>query len=254
MTVGGREIMLPCDLLVVHDGVVPSIDLAHCAGLAIEWLETDQSWRPKTSHDGRPQMAPGPTLTPGPCRIRITGDARTIGGAEAAIVHGQHAAKAILAELDDASSEALNGATQQIAISVKRSLAARPFIDTAFPLGLAAQAPDDSTIVYRCEEISAGSLRASIRDGITDMNAIRRLLRCGMGACQGRNCSVTLARLLAETKSEAQTFSMPFRARPPLRPLPLQAIANLTGLDPALTQALSLADKPHIVLGEEPHA
>jgi NADPH-dependent 2,4-dienoyl-CoA reductase/sulfur reductase-like enzyme/bacterioferritin-associated ferredoxin len=254
MTVGGRDVVLPCDLLIVHDGVVPSIDLAHCAGLALEWQEADQSWRPKTSHDGRPQMAPGPTLTSGPCRIRITGDARTIGGAEAAIVHGHHTAKAILAELDVVSSASPKVTTQPTEAAVSRSLAARPFIDSAFPLGLAAQLPDDPTIVCRCEEINAGSLRASIREGITDMNAIRGLLRCGMGPCQGRNCSVTLARLLAETKSQPPTIPVPFRARPPLRPLPLLALANLTGLNPELAQVLSLDDKPHVVAGEEPHA
>ncbi|MDX3974124.1 FAD/NAD(P)-binding oxidoreductase [Shinella sp.] len=84
MIAAGRAIELACDLLVVHDGIVPSTDLAHAAGLALEWRQDDASWRPQTTQDGRAETAPGPALTTGPCRIRITGDARQIGGAEAA--------------------------------------------------------------------------------------------------------------------------------------------------------------------------
>jgi thioredoxin reductase/bacterioferritin-associated ferredoxin len=236
MTIAGRETKLDCDLLVVHDGIVPSIDLPHCADLALEWRASDSSWRPKTSQDGQAQIAPGPALTLGPTRIRITGDARAIGGADAAIAHGRFAARAILAEL--------NMGTANVPTDVCRTMAARPFIDAAFPLGLAAPLPDDTTIVCRCEEITAGSLREKIREGNTDMNQIRGVTRCGMGPCQGRNCSSTLARLLIEANMQALTIPVPFRARPPIWPLPLGALAGLTGLDLELAKVEAQADKP----------
>jgi NADPH-dependent 2,4-dienoyl-CoA reductase/sulfur reductase-like enzyme/bacterioferritin-associated ferredoxin len=246
MTVAGRTVELPCDLLVVHDGIVPAIDLAHCAGLALEWQTADASWCPKTSPDGQAHMAPGPALTSGSCRIRISGDARRIGGADAAIAHGRHAARAILAELKSASVKAVTGAVDRTAATVRRAMAPRAFIDAAFPPGLAAQLPDDATMVCRCEEITAGSLRATIRGGATDIDLIRGILRCGMGPCQGRSCSATLARLIAEANTQTPTFPAPSRARPPLRPLPLRALAGLTGLDPELAQVLSLGDKPEV--------
>ncbi len=249
LTVAGRGMELSCDLLVVHDGIIPAIELAHCAGLALEWRESDASWRPKTSQDGKAQMAAGPALTSGPCRIRISGDARQIGGADAAVAHGRHAAKAILAELGRASVRPPVGAADQTATDVQRTMAARPFIDAAFPLGLAAQLPDDTTIVCRCEEITAGSLRTSIHGGATDMNLIRGVTRCGMGPCQGRSCAVTLARLLGEAATRTPASPAPFRARPPLRPLPLGALAKLSGLDPELAEVVSLEDKPEAALG-----
>ncbi|EYR77881.1 FAD/NAD(P)-binding oxidoreductase [Shinella sp. DD12] len=252
LVAGERTVDLPCDLLVVHDGIVPSTDLAHAAGLVLEWRTDDASWRPRTAADGRAEMAPGPSLTTGPCRIWITGDARRIGGADAAVVHGSHAASAILAELGRVTGEP-NGA-DRTDIAVKRSLAARPFLDAAFPPGLAAQLPDDEAIACRCEDITVGSLRMAIRSGATDMNLVRGLLRCGMGPCQGRNCSATLARLLAEAEPEKPLSSNPFRARPPLRPIPLGALAGMTGLDPDLAQVESLDDKPEAIAGDDIHA
>lgn len=248
MTAGGRKLDVPCDLLIVHDGIVPSIDLANCAGLALEWRAADASWRPTTSPDGQAEKAAGPSLTSGPCRIRVSGDARRIGGADAAIAHGRHAAKAILLELGKSAKQG-RGFADQTAAAVKIAMAARPFIDSAFPPGLAEKLPDDATIVCRCEEVTAGTLRAKIRDGATDMNLIRGVLRCGMGPCQGRNCSVTLARLLAEANPRTAT-PVPFRPRPPLRPLPLGALAAMTGLDPELARVVSLEDKPEATIGD----
>lgn len=229
LKVSGQTLDLPCDLLVVHDGIVPSVDLAHCAGLALEWRDAEASWRPRTSPDGRAELVPGPSLTAGPCRIMISGDARRIGGAEAAIAHGRHVAAAIL-----------GGAASDTA-AFRQAMAARRFIDAAFPTGLAKPLPGNATTVCRCEEITAGTLREQIRAGATEMNLIRGITRCGMGPCQGRNCAVTLARILG---AECSVPPVPFHARPPARPLPLGALAALTGLDPELAQVVSLEDKP----------
>lgn len=250
MTVSGKRVAVPCDLLVVHDGIVPAIDLAHCAGLALEWRKADASWRPKTSKNGLAHLAPGPTLVPGPCRIHVSGDARMIGGADAALAHGRYAAKAILDELSRASAGTRDTAAHRTAATVQRAMAARSFLDVAFPPGLAARLPDDATIVCRCEEITAGALRQAIHKGATDMNLIRGALRCGMGPCQGRNCAVTLACLLADASTLPPAPPVPFRARPPLRPLPIGALAKLTGLNPELAKVVSLDDKPAVSVGE----
>ncbi|NTI72278.1 FAD-dependent oxidoreductase [Agrobacterium rhizogenes] len=253
LTFGATQIEVPCDLLVVHDGIVPSIDLAQGAGLALLWQAEDGSWRPKTSHDGQAELALGPNLTSGPCRIRISGDARRIGGADAAIAHGRHAAAAILADLGKATPMKGRGHAVQTASAVEGAVAARPFIDKAFPPGLTKELPDDDAIVCRCEEITAGALRAKIREGATDMNLIRGVMRCGMGPCQGRSCAATLARLLAEANVQTTASPAPFRARPPVRPLPLVALAHLTGLDPELAQVVSLDDKPEATSGSDVH-
>lgn len=234
-TAKGQHHTYPCDLLVVHDGIVPSIDLSHGAGLLLEWDTSSHSWQPQTDTQGR-----AATTSDAPCTIRITGDARRIGGAEVAIHHGRLAASAILAALGKTSS-----GLRKARAWYNNSLSARLFIDAAFPPGLSHALPDDKTIVCRCEELSAGALRQKIRSGCTNMDALRGETRCGMGPCQGRNCMITVARLIAEHEGHSNPPVPPaFRARPPLRPLPLGALANLTNLDPSATELLTLEDTP----------
>ena len=47
--------------------------------------------------------------------------------------------------------------------------------------------PDDA-IVCRCERITAGEIRAAIREGVRDMNQLKGLNRTGMGACGSKTC------------------------------------------------------------------
>ena len=225
---------VPCDLLIVHDGIVPSLDLAQGAGLRIDWNHALQAWQPGTTADGAAVPEGGASLTDGPCRILISGDARCIGGADAAIAHGRHVAAVLL--------QSRSGVSQTLA-RVRQSLVPRPFLDAAFPPGLATNLPTGETTVCRCEEIPASRLRGLLRSGVRDINLVRGLSRCGMGPCQGRSCAVTLARMIA---METGAAPVPFRARPPVRPLPLQALASLSGVDPRLAEVVSLDDKPPV--------
>lgn len=162
---GKRVVEVSCDLLVVHDGIVPATDLAHAAGLQLEWDARNLAWQATTGADGQAVVVEGPALSEGPCRIRISGDAWRIGGAEVAIAHCRHAAAAILGELADTAA---TGDAASTLPAVRRSLAARPFLDAGFPPGLAAALPDNGTAVCRCEEITAGTLRDRIRAGVSE--------------------------------------------------------------------------------------
>ena len=234
ITLAQSVVDLPCDLLIVHDGIIPATDMAQGAGLRLGWDKSLLCWTLQTHCNGQAVPAPGAALTDGPYRIRISGDARRIGGAEAAIARGRHAAAAILQDLS---------CTMSTLTAVRRSLAPRPFLDAAFPPGLSAGLPDDAAIVCRCEEITAGALRETLQAGVRDINDIRGITRCGMGPCQGRSCMITLARMIAATGDRPP---QPFRDRPPVRPVPLGALAQLSGADPRLSQIISLDDKPQV--------
>src|SRR6218665_2218560 len=70
----------------------------------------------------------------------------------------------------------------------------------AFPLPAdwAAQAPD-ALLLCRCENITAGQLRACAREtGADEMNRLKALTRIGMGRCQGRICALAGAEILAQ--------------------------------------------------------
>ncbi len=56
----------------------------------------------------------------------------------------------------------------------------------------------DDTTVCRCEEVTAGAVRA-VRDGgpATDHRQVKQLTRAGMGWCQGRMCGPAVHCLVA---------------------------------------------------------
>ena len=57
--------------------------------------------------------------------------------------------------------------------------------------------------------------------GYHSLEAVKRVLRTGMGHCQGRGCLRLIARLIQEeTGIPASEQKLP-RPRPPLKPLPL---------------------------------
>lgn len=56
----------------------------------------------------------------------------------------------------------------------------------------------DDTIVCRCERVTAGEIRALIRQGYRDMNEIKAVSRAGMGACGAKTCTGLIHRIFRE--------------------------------------------------------
>ncbi len=93
--------------------------------------------------------------------------------------------------------------TQVVKVSLPAKLARRAagFVIQPEEVAWAAKetlpAPlDDSAIVCRCERVTAGEIRALIRQGITDLNQIKAVTRAGMGACGYKTCQDIMLMLL----------------------------------------------------------
>ncbi|HCS39257.1 MAG TPA: sulfurtransferase [Anaerolineaceae bacterium] len=56
----------------------------------------------------------------------------------------------------------------------------------------------DDTIVCRCEHVSAGEIRALIREGYKDINEIKTVTRACMGACGAKTCASLIRRIFRE--------------------------------------------------------
>lgn len=81
-------------------------------------------------------------------------------------------------------------------------------------------------IVCRCEDISLDQIEELIELGYTELGDIKRLLRCGMGACQGRTCMKLIAQIIARnTGKQISDIRFP-TARVPLKPVPLVALST----------------------------
>jgi len=80
--------------------------------------------------------------------------------------------------------------------------------------------------VCRCEEVTEDEIRATIRKGYHSLEELKRILRCGMGHCQGRSCLMPIARILnQETGAPIAGMKFPF-PRPPLKPVPLSLLGQ----------------------------
>uniref|UniRef100_A0A7C4CA81 (2Fe-2S)-binding protein n=1 Tax=candidate division WOR-3 bacterium TaxID=2052148 RepID=A0A7C4CA81_UNCW3 len=84
----------------------------------------------------------------------------------------------------------------------------------------------DCVVVCRCEEVTEAEVREAIRAGYHSLEELKRVLRTGMGHCQGRGCLRTIARLVEnETGIPASSQNYP-SSRPPLKPLPLGLLGS----------------------------
>src|SRR5207302_80944 len=92
----------------------------------------------------------------------------------------------------------------------------------------------DDTFVCRCEEITRGQVLRALADvGTGDPDEVKRISRAGMGVCQGHGCRPIVAGLLASRTHHA-IADVPLAAyRPPVRPLPLSALATEEPYPPA---------------------
>ena len=55
-------------------------------------------------------------------------------------------------------------------------------------------------VICRCEEITLGEIQDWIAKGYDTFDELKRVLRVGMGPCQGRMCGTTVAALIAEAR------------------------------------------------------
>jgi NAD(P)H-nitrite reductase large subunit len=94
--------------------------------------------------------------------------------------------------------------------------------------------PSDETVVCRCEEVTAGEIRAMAQIGGSGPNQIKAFTRAGMGPCQGRQCGYTVTRILAAAENRPASEIGFYRVRPPLKPLTLGELATLDQKEEAL--------------------
>ena len=76
-------------------------------------------------------------------------------------------------------------------------------------------------IVCRCEEVTMGEVKEWIAKGYDTFDELKRLLRVGMGPCQGRGCREIIMREIARAKGIPMAQVDPGTFRPPVKPVKL---------------------------------
>jgi NADPH-dependent 2,4-dienoyl-CoA reductase/sulfur reductase-like enzyme len=215
--IAGTEERFPVDALCVSFGLVPNVELAQLAGAAPCFAPDRGGWTPQLDEDGQ-------TTVPG---LFVAGEAASIAGAGAAMLEGRLAALGAAGHLGRLTRAELAG--EQAAAAGRRRRYERfgAMLNTLFapPPGLSV-ITTEGTLVCRCEEVTAGEVRAAIRQGAVTLDALKTRTRVGQGPCQGRTCGPILARLIAQETGTPAAAAGLFRARPPAKPVPVAALAG----------------------------
>jgi thioredoxin reductase len=214
---GGAEREVDASTLLIHEGVIPNVHAAMSLGCAVTWNEAQDCFVPVVDDWGE-------TSVP---NLFVAGDGAGIAGAKAAQCRGElaglrAATRSFRLADQDAERDAL-----PVRKRLARELAARPFLDAMFKPRPEVFEPIDDAIVCRCEEITAGQIRALALVGRPGPNQIKAATRTGMGPCQGRQCAYTVTRLLATAQGRTPTDVGYNRIRPPLKPVTLGELASL---------------------------
>jgi D-hydroxyproline dehydrogenase subunit alpha len=195
------------EALALGYGFAPSSEIARQLGVAHRFVDRHVGYLAAVTADDGSCNVP---------HVYVVGDGAEIGGSRIA------AARGILAGSAIAGRTAPPETTRDLA-QARRFQEALWRLYTQAPFDAAALA--DSTTVCRCEDVSAGTVRACLDAGAASLGAIKRHTRAGMGRCQGRNCAATLARLV-----QSRTGALPgeydfFAPRVPAKPVPVAALA-----------------------------
>jgi len=216
-TTGGRSHDIPADLLLLHQGVVPGINLSNAIGCEHRWDATQACFTPTVDEWGA-------TSVPG---ITIAGDAASIAGARAAEARGRLAAlhaACMLGHLDAPQRDAHSGAARR---ELERWSRGRRFVDALYLPATQFRIPSGDTVVCRCEEVTAQQIINTVKLGCTGPNQMKSFLRCGMGPCQGRMCGLTVTELIAKERGVSPAETGYYRLRFPIKPITLGELAAL---------------------------
>lgn len=212
---GGPGGSLKVGMALVHEGVIPNTQLALALECRSRWDAAQQCLVPQVDEWGE-SSRPGTFLI---------GDAAGILGAEAALHSARLAALRIAQQLGRPAQGA-DAAEASARRALTRLRGLRGFLDAAYAPRLAAAPPADGTLICRCEQVTAGALRAAVRDGAQGPAQAKVFTRCGMGLCQGRICGNPVTRLIAAEIGQDPGAVGGYHVRYPLKPLSLAELAE----------------------------
>lgn len=214
----GQEQRLACDVLLLHQGVVPNTAITNAIGCAHDWDPTQLCWAPRRD-------AFLCTTVPG---VSVAGDGGGIAGAESAEAAGSLAALGAAARLGRIDAAGRDRLAAPLRATLGRYALGRPFLDALFRPADSLRIPAaPETVVCRCEEVTAGQIAEAVQRGATGPNQLKTFLRCGMGPCQGRLCNLTVTELVARLRNSTPEQVGAYRTRPPFKPVTLGELASL---------------------------
>jgi len=212
----GGERRVSAEVLALHQGVVPNVNLAMAAGIQHRWHPIQLCWVPVLDAAGNSPIE----------GIAIAGDGAGIGGALAAEARGRLAGLAAVEAIAPERAARMPG-RQLFGPALARAKRGRALLDQLFAPPRWSRLPEGDTIVCRCEEVTAAQVVEAVGVGAIGPNQAKAFLRCGMGPCQGRLCGLTVTELIAKARGVEPAEVGYYRLRPPVKPITLAELAAM---------------------------
>lgn len=224
---GSERISLDADMLLLHFGVIPETHIFRLLKCHMTWHEKYRYWYPETDEWGRTNHE----------RILAAGDGTGVSGATAAEYKGEITALEVACRLGIIPDYERDRLAAPLRKAVAGDGYPRPLVDAFFAFDPTSFTFDDSTTLCRCENVTVGDVREIVAQGVTDLNEVKAITRCGMGPCQGRMCGPVLGEIVAAEQSVSVPEAGQLTIRPPLKQIPLGELAAMDivadGVDPA---------------------
>lgn len=217
----GPETTFSADSLCLHYGFVASTELARMAECELAYAVERGGWY--VVHDeGMRTSQPG---------IYVAGQSAGIGGSDLAAATGRLAGMTVAQDLG-ATARGDAAAVSSVRREIERAREFATVLNTVYAVRPAvADLISPETTVCRCEEVTAAEVEVALREGARTIDDIKRRTRCGMGRCQGRICTPVLTSLLDRRAGVSPLEAGLITARPPVKPIPLAALASLAEVE-----------------------
>lgn len=213
--VGGITKRAEADAVCIGFGLLPLTEVTQLLGAEHRYAPELGGWIPQVDSSLE-------TSVPG---LFVAGDGGGVRGAHAAPLSGELAAIGVARRLGRGG--ALDRQAATIGARWRRSgRFGAAMSAVAMPPPGAAAMIDTWATVCRCEGLTRATLDEAIRAGSKTLADLKAATRCGMGPCGGRVCAEAAALLIAAATGRSRAAIGQPNARPPLRPVPMAAIAG----------------------------
>ena len=191
-------------------------------GCEARWDEDGTCWVTACDADQRSSVA----------GVFVAGEITGIAGHRVALAEGEIAGLHAAADLGLLTAPELAGRLRRPLRARARHQAFADHLKRNFALrdGLYDIVSAD-TVVCRCEEVTAGAIRAIAAEWHGSLRAVKQCTRAGMGQCQGRICEATVARLVAAASGQSLQSLGRDTARQLVKPVSLRALAETVSLE-----------------------
>lgn len=217
----GSEKIYKTGALAVGYGFVPNIEGPQLAGCELEYSKSKGGWIVKVNHCMETSLE----------NVLAAGEITGIGGALKSINEGKIAAATILKKFAKIDENEYQRQLKKLTDERQHHMKFVHYFNSLYrvPGEVVLDIPDD-TVVCRCEDITMADIKKGIASGYNNPQALKCGMRVSMGNCQGRTCGPVVYDVLNLLTRQSPEVMGPFKARPPLKPISVSALANFIGV------------------------